>query len=109
MMASSWIVLLALGLQGPDPQEAEAPWEMVVSQEGQFVIDLPSRPTASSSKTETGPGGKFKVIAIRCETPSVVYIAQKITLPTGVVRGAEEPQLDAFRDYFRVMFNGKRV
>src|SRR5262249_47476666 len=85
-IVSALIAALAVGYQDPDTK----PWQTVVSQEGKFLVDFPAAPTIESSQTESGPGGRIKVIIVGCETPPVDYIAEKIIVPTAIVRGAEE-------------------
>ena len=73
------------------------------------MVDFPTDPTKSEVTTKTGPGGRLKIVNVECETPSAAYIAQRITLPTAIVKGAEGNQLVAFRDYFAKLFNGKVI
>ncbi len=46
---------------------------------------------------------------VGCATSGGVYIAYKIVLPTPIVRGAEDKELDAERDYFAQEWNGKVI
>ena len=101
------LALMFVGFQVPE-QDA-APWRTVVSKEGQFVVDFPTDPTKSEVTTKNGPGGRLKIVNVECDTPSAVYLAQRIVLPTAVVKGAEGNSLVAFRDYFAKLFNGKVI
>ena len=49
MILSTLIVALAAGFQASG--KAAAPWEMYVSQDGKFVIDLPGKPTKTYTRT----------------------------------------------------------
>jgi regulation of enolase protein 1 (concanavalin A-like superfamily) len=107
MIVTAVLAAMCVGFQA---QEAEAaPWRTVVSKEGQFVVDFPTDPTKSEVTNKNGPGGRLKIVNIECDTPSAAYIAQRITLPTAIVKGAEGNQLVAFRDYFAKLFNGKVI
>ena len=105
MIAPALIAALAVLSQAEDTR----PWKTVVSQEGRFVIDFPSDPTSSSSQTENGPGGRVKIIMVACETPAVGYIAEKIVMPTAVIRGSEMNMLVSYRDFFAQEFHGKVI
>jgi regulation of enolase protein 1 (concanavalin A-like superfamily) len=107
MSVAAMLAVVLVSFQAPDADTT--PWQTVVSKEGQFIIDFPTAPTSNSSKNENGPGGRMKVVEIECETPSAVYIAQKITLPTAVVKGAEQNSLKAFRDRIVQIYKGKIV
>ncbi len=92
------------------PVFAEPPaWETVTSKEGQFTVEMPTKPSYSRTRTRNRPGGKVQTIIIGCETPGGVYLAYRILLPTPVVRGAEDRELDAERDYFAQEWNGKVI
>ncbi|HEY7330432.1 MAG TPA: DUF1349 domain-containing protein [Gemmataceae bacterium] len=86
-----------------------AAWETVTSKEGQFSIEMPTKPSFNRTRTRNRPGGKVQTIMIGCETPGGVYIAYRVLLPTPVVRGAEDRELDAERDDFAKEFNGKVI
>jgi regulation of enolase protein 1 (concanavalin A-like superfamily) len=107
MFVTAILAAAIVGFQASDSNSA--PWHTVVSQEGQFVVDFPAEPTSNETKTSNGPGGRIKIINIVCDSPVVAYMAQKITLPTAVVRGAEGNMLVAYRDYFAKVFHGKVI
>lgn len=89
---------------------AEPPaWETVTSKEGQFTVEMPTKPSFSKQRTRNRLGGKIQTLMIGCATPGGVYIAYKVTLPTAIVRGAEDRELDAQRDYFAQEWNGKVI
>jgi regulation of enolase protein 1 (concanavalin A-like superfamily) len=92
------------------PALAQTPaWETVTSREGQFTVEMPTKPSYSRMRTRNGPGGKIQTLIIGCDTPGGVYLAYKIVLPTAVVRGAEDRELDAERDVFAQEWNGKVI
>ncbi len=92
------------------PALAQTPaWETVTSKEGQFTVEMPTKPSYSRVRTRSGPGGKIQTLTIGCDTPGGVYLAYKITLPTAVVRGAEDRELDAERDFFAKEWNGRVI
>jgi regulation of enolase protein 1 (concanavalin A-like superfamily) len=102
MIAASFIGFQAAGSD-------TAPWQMFVSKDGQFVVDFPTAPTSNSTSTENGPGGRMKIVVVVCDTPSVAYIAEKITLSTRVLKGAEGESLIAFRDHIAQKYKGKVI
>ena len=51
----------------------------------------------------------MKIVVAVCDTPSVAYIAEKITLSTRVLKGAENASLVAFRDYIAAKYKGKVI
>jgi regulation of enolase protein 1 (concanavalin A-like superfamily) len=92
------------------PVSAQAPdWVTVTSKEGQFTVDMPTKPSFTRQRTRNGSGGKIQTLTVGCATSGGVYIAYKITLPTPIVRGAEDKELDAERDYFAQEWNGKVI
>jgi len=99
------IATMLLGLQDTE----RAPWVTVVSKDGQFVVDFPTKPTGSRTRNSSGPGGRTKIVAVECETPEVQYVAQKLVMSTPVVKGAEAGLLDDFREYFAALFSGKVI
>ncbi len=101
------IAAVLVSFQAADTDSA--PWQSFVSKEGQFIVEFPTAPTSNSSKNENSPGGRMKVIVVACDTPSVVYIAEKITLPTAVVKGAEQNQLNITRDRLAQIYKGKVI
>ncbi len=101
------VVASVLGFQAGGTDEA--PWKTFVSKEGQFVVDFPTDPTSNASSTENGPGGRVKVVVVACDIPAVVYIVEKFTLPTAVIKGSEGASLTAYRDYTARKYKGKVV
>src|SRR4029077_2533268 len=57
--------------------------------------------------TRKVPGGTVKVMMVGCQTDSGVYIAYRIDLPTAVVKGTEDAELNAARDDLAQEWNGK--
>ena len=107
MCVTVMIVASVLGFQAGGTDEA--PWKTFVSREGQFVVNFPTEPTSNASSTASGPGGRVKVVVVACEIPAVVYIVEKITLPTAVIKGSEGASLTAYRDYTVKKYKGKIV
>ena len=89
------------------PAAASPPWQAVVSQEGQFSVEMPVKPNTQSSRTQSDAGGRIKVVSIGCETGTGTYQVHKYEFPTAIIRGAEDASLDVQRDYFARLFNGK--
>jgi preprotein translocase subunit SecD len=108
MRKVSFTLLLTFVLVLPALAQPTA-WETVTSKEGQFTVEMPTKPSYSRTRTRNGPGGKIQTLMIGCDTPGGVYIAYKIMLPTAVVRGAEDRELDAERDSFAQEWNGKVI
>src|SRR5262245_11712222 len=91
----------------PPIATAQSGWEAVTSKEGGFSVEMPAKPSLTSSSTRKDKGGTTKVHTLGCETAGGVYIAQKIEFPTAVAKGAEEQALDAERDAFAAEWRGK--
>jgi regulation of enolase protein 1 (concanavalin A-like superfamily) len=97
-------LVLTAALSGQAPE-----WETVTSKEGQFTVEMPTKPSMSRTRTRRGPGGTVKVLMIGCKTEGGAYLAFKIEFPTPVVKGAENAALDEERDSFAEEFNGKVI
>jgi regulation of enolase protein 1 (concanavalin A-like superfamily) len=102
-------VVLVLAAVGTPQAAAQPAWETVTSKEGQFSVEMPVKPSIKRTRTRKGPDGTIKVMVIGCQTESGIYIAQKIELPTPVVPGAEDAQLNTERDEFAEEWNGKVI
>jgi serine protease Do len=102
------LALLVLWCAWDSAVSARAEWQVVVSREGRFSVEMPARPM-QVTRTRRGPGGAARLISIICTTNSGVYMAVKVELPTRVVRGAEEDSLNAERDELAEQFNGKVI
>lgn len=97
-----------LALLGPaPPAAAQTEWETVTSKEGQFTVEMPKKPDIDKTRTRKAPGGTTKVMMIGCKTDGGTYTAYRIDLPTAVVKGAEDAELDAVRDDLAQELNGK--
>jgi len=108
MRKLSLVLPLVLALVFPVFAEPPA-WETVTSKEGKFTVEMPTKPSLNRTRTRNRPGGKVQTIMIGCETPGGVYLAYRVLLPTPVVRGAEDRELDAERDFFAQEWNGKVI
>lgn len=103
-------IALTLTLALALPSFAEPPaWETVTSKEGQFTVEMPTKPSINRQRTRNRAGGKVQTLMLGCATSGGVYIAYKITLPTAIVRGAEDRELDAQRDDLAQEWNGKVI
>jgi regulation of enolase protein 1 (concanavalin A-like superfamily) len=100
------LVLLLATVQVP-PAAAQMPWQTVTSAEGQFSVEMPTQPTFTKTKTRNGPDGQVKVLTLGCETASGLYLVYKEDLPTAIVKGTEDVQLDAERDELAREWSGK--
>lgn len=88
---------------------AQTTWETVTSKEGQFAVEMPRRPNINRTRTRRGTGGGVRVQIVGCKTESGVYQVYRIDLPTAIVKGAEETELNAARDDLAEEWNGKVV
>ena len=82
-------------------------WEKVESKEGGFTVQMPGKPTINKSRTRKGAGGDVKTVIIGCEGTGGLFIAYKVQLPTTIVKGTEDAELDAERDSMAKEWNGK--
>jgi regulation of enolase protein 1 (concanavalin A-like superfamily) len=95
-------------VQLADPN-AGPPWEVVTSKEGGFTVDMPSKPTINTSKSQRTSGGVVNTLMLGCETDTGTYLALRIEFPTPIARGTEEQILDAQRDGMAKQWNGKVI
>ena len=108
MRKLSFALTLAVALVIPAFAQP-ADWETVTSKEGQFTVEMPTKPSLKHTRTRNRAGGKVQTVMVGCATPGGVYIAYRVLLPTPVVRGTEDRELDAQRDYFAQEWNGKVI
>ena len=107
MRTLSWLFAVLVLADTSPPATAQTAWETVTSKEGQFTVEMPTKPDISRTRTRKGPGGTVKVMTIGCKTESGYYRVYRIDLPTAVVRGAEDSELDGVRDDLAQEWNGK--
>ena len=98
------VVTLAFTLTHASAQVA---WETVTSKEGQFTVQMPEKPTVNESRIRKGADGKEKTILIGCKTDVGAYFVYKVSLPTSIVKGSENAELDAARDGMAKEWKGK--
>src|SRR4051812_24494979 len=94
---SGFLALVTLGVSAA-PGSAQTAWETVTSKEGQFTVEMPTKPDIERTRTRKAPGGTVKVTAIGCKAESGVYLVYRIDLPTAIVKGTEDAELDAARN-----------
>jgi regulation of enolase protein 1 (concanavalin A-like superfamily) len=105
MLVSALIAVAMVGLQESD----STPWQTYVSKDGQFLVDFPGQSTGSHTRTSNGPSGRTKVIVVEYDSPSVMYVAEKVVLSTAPVKGTEGRILDQYRDFFKAIFRGQVI
>ena len=108
-MSGSFLVLaLALGFQ---PSGDAGSWIPFTSDEGKFVVDFPGKPTKSFTRESRSKTGSVKIVVVQCDTPDVLYTAQKVNLPpsSGLKPADLEAILDFWRDNLANEFNGRIV
>lgn len=106
-MREHFRMLALLGIVAASPVLAQTPWETVKSKAGQFTVEMPTAPQIERTRTRRGPGGTVRVMTIGCSTDSGIYLAYRIDLPTALVKGTEDAELDAARDDLAEEWNGK--
>jgi regulation of enolase protein 1 (concanavalin A-like superfamily) len=103
---SASVVTLALTWAQASAQDA---WETVRSKLGEFTIELPTKPDINQSRVRDGVGGKVRTVLFGCKIDAGTYIAYKVILPTAIVKGTENAELDAERDGLAKEWNGKVI
>lgn len=98
------VVALAATAQAP---AASKPWEVVVSKEGNFTVEMPARPNMSRSMTRSSQGLRYKLAIVACETKRGSYIAQKVEFSEPIAKGVEETLHDALRNSLAEDLKGK--
>jgi regulation of enolase protein 1 (concanavalin A-like superfamily) len=86
---------------------ADSAWEVVRSKLGDFTIELPTKPDVNESRVRKGVGGNVKTVLLGCKTEAGIYIVYKVILPTAIVKGSEDDELDAERDSLVKEWKGK--
>ncbi len=84
-------------------------WQKVESKEGDFTIEMPVKPTVNKSRVRKGASGEVKTTLIGCATEGGIYYVQKVVIPTSIVKGTEDAELDAERDDWAKEWNGKVI
>lgn len=106
MLRTLALAFLTLALTWTRASSQET-WETVRSPLGQFTVEMPSKPTLNKSRVRKGAGGNVKTVLLGCHTDAGVYIAYKVMLPTAIVKGTENAELDAERDGLAKEWHGK--
>lgn len=109
MMLYSLIAILATGFQAPTA--GQKPWAAFTSKDGNFVVDFPGKPTKSFTRVARSGRGQVKIVVVQCDTPDVLYTAEKIEVPPikGLKAADIEAILDFWRDDLSNEFNGKII
>ena len=109
MMVHSLLIALVLGPQAS--ADGDSRWEMYTSQEGKFIVDFPGKPTGTFTRQSRSPNGAVRTYVAQCDTPDVLYTAEKIEMPRldGVKAADMEAILDYWRDDTAAEFNGRVV
>jgi hypothetical protein len=101
------LLALVVFVEASPRATAQTKWETVTSKEGQFTVEMPKEPDINRTRTRKAAGGVVKTSTLGCKTESGVYLVYRIDLPTAIVKGAEERELDAARDDLAQEWNGK--
>ena len=89
------------------PVSAQDAWESITSKEGLFTVEMPAKLTINQSRLRKGAGGSVKTVLLGCKTETGVYLAYKDIMPTSIVKGSEDAELDAERDGLAKEWKGK--
>ena len=109
MLVSTMIGILLIGFQAGD--RVHKPWVAYTSRDGNFMVDLPKNPTKTFSRTSQSRAGRVKTIIAQCDTPDVLYTAEKLEIPlaAGLKPAEMEAILDLWRDILAREYNGKVI
>src|SRR6188472_2951647 len=88
---------------------AQDGWETVTSKEGGFSVSMPGKPTLNKTEVRKSAGGDVRTIQVGCGGAGGVYLAFKVILPTAIVKGTKDAELDAERNYAIKEWNGKML
>jgi regulation of enolase protein 1 (concanavalin A-like superfamily) len=91
------------------PVSAQVAWETITSKEGQFTVEMPRKPTINQTRARKGSGGNVKTVLLGTKTEAGVYLTYKVILPTSIVKGTEDAELDAERDDLAREWKGKVI
>jgi hypothetical protein len=106
MIGHCLLLALAVGFQDSG---GGTQWAPFTSRDGNFVVDFPGKQTKTFTRQARSRTGAVKIVVAQCDTPDVLYTAQKIELPpvTGLKPADLEAILDYWRDNLANEFNGK--
>ena len=100
-------LLLAALLFPLQTAKAEAkPWETVVSEDGQYSVEMPATPNVRGNRSRNGPDGQVQIQFKGCRTGGGTYIVQRAEYPTNLIAGTEDTQLDSERDELARQYGG---
>jgi regulation of enolase protein 1 (concanavalin A-like superfamily) len=102
------LALLVASALASAPASAQVAWQTISSKEGQFTVELPTKPTINQTRSRKGDGN-VKTILLGCKTDAGVYLAYKVVMPTSIVKGTEDAELDAERDGMAKEWKGKVI
>jgi regulation of enolase protein 1 (concanavalin A-like superfamily) len=103
-------LLLALAVGFQDSTDG-GQWMAFTSRDGNFVVDFPGKPTKTFTRQARSQTGAVKIVVAQCDTPDILYTAEKIDLPpnTGLKPADLDAILDFWRDNLANQLNGKIV
>ena len=109
MIGHCLLLALLVGAQGSGAEGGR--WAPYTSKDGNFVVDFPGKPTKTFTRQSRSRTGQVKIVVAQCDTPDVLYTAEKIELPqaAGLKPADMEAILDYWRDDLANEFNGKVV
>jgi hypothetical protein len=100
-------LLLAALLLPLQTAKAEAtPWETVVSEDGQYSVEMPATPNFRATKSRSSSDGQVRMNIRGCRASGGNYFVQKSEFATNLITGTEDTQLDAERDEFARQYGG---
>ena len=100
-------ILLAALLFPLQTAKAEATvWETVVSEDGQYSVEMPATPNVRGNRSRSAPDGEVRMSIRGCRAAGGNYFVQKSEFATNLIRGTDDSQLDAERDEFARQYGG---
>jgi regulation of enolase protein 1 (concanavalin A-like superfamily) len=109
MLGGGFFLALVVALQGAGGDASR--WVAFTSRDGNFVVDFPGKPTKSFVRQARTRNGQVKIVVVQCDTPDVLYTAEKIEQPRAV--GLKPAEMEAILDFWQADlandFNGKVV
>jgi hypothetical protein len=81
-------------------------WETVVSEDGQYSVEMPAAPNFRATRSRSSAEGQVRMNIRGCRAAGGNYFVQKSEFASKLITGTEDNQLDNERDEFARQYGG---
>jgi hypothetical protein len=100
------LLLAALLLPLQTAKAEETKWETVVSEDGQYSVEMPATPNFRANKSRSSSDGQVRMTIKGCRAAGGNYYVQKSEFASNLITGTEDNQLINERDEFARQYGG---